>query len=722
MVVYIYIQTNKDWNYENKYKFGFTVNPKLRLNTDQHSHKTTYYSLYECCITDNYFIGYKEIDNIIANIGRNHEIINGLEKKFKITLDFLKEIDKYLVNNDGGNEFIYKDGLELLDKLLLIEYPKLGIDVKKLDVIDLNIFNSYIVEQRETDITTELKLKLCIDDEDDDDECDFNIPSSETEEKYELRDYQQKIVDTGFEILNETSCFYLELATGAGKSVIAYSIINLINPSNIIILTPRINICQQNIGNKYLSLLTNKNYKVYNKNNLKQINNSDNNLICCCIQSFKKVYETIKAKDLQEIFIWFDEAHWGINNWIGTSVEMKTFFLHDKMNIKYKLFTSASVDKDEVNEYKKIYGDLYSPIKVKNLIKDHWLCDINAYIYKDDYEIDGNITNPSFITFILGLFKKLDKKLAMSFNKDCHTALVRFKTHLKLFKEDKTDIKPYLLLNNDYIKKLEIDKSFIDINLFNEDKNGIGYVVAQYSMGYDNKNIDMLIFRDPKLSYKDIIQCIGRGTRPDQNNDKGKNLDKINTVVLPVYINSEDDNANNYENIKEILQYLLIDLDLQPQQIFKEGFSKIGKLKTLRLEDCEKDFDFIESCMYDINKNYYKWTIKKLNRHLTENDVHNYNEYQLYKNNNRVLNLPEELFKDLPNFNFHNTYKLNKCPYYSREDCIKAIESYKLDLLYSEDIDNDEDKLLFLNDKDKKIPNECLWYYYGGKQQDFIVF
>jgi hypothetical protein len=147
MVVYIYIQTNKDWDYENKYKFGFTVNPKLRLNTDQHSHKTTYYSLYECCITDNYFIGYKEIDNIIANIGRNHEIINGLEKKFKITLDFLKEIDKYLVNNDGGNEFIYKDGLELLDKLLLIEYPKLGIDVKKLDVIDLNIFNSYIVEQ-----------------------------------------------------------------------------------------------------------------------------------------------------------------------------------------------------------------------------------------------------------------------------------------------------------------------------------------------------------------------------------------------------------------------------------------------------------------------------------------------------------------------------------------------------------------------------------------------
>jgi hypothetical protein len=24
--------------------------------------------------------------------------------------------------------------------------------------------------------------------------------------------------------------------------------------------------------------------------------------------------------------------------------------------------------------------------------------------------------------------------------------------------------------------------------------------------------------------------------------------------------------------------------------------------------------------------------------------------------------------------------------------------------------------------KDKKIPNECLWFYYGGNKKDFIIF
>ena len=40
--MFFYIQTNNDWNYENKFKYGITKNPKERLNTDQHSYKTLY--------------------------------------------------------------------------------------------------------------------------------------------------------------------------------------------------------------------------------------------------------------------------------------------------------------------------------------------------------------------------------------------------------------------------------------------------------------------------------------------------------------------------------------------------------------------------------------------------------------------------------------------------------------------------------------------------------
>ena len=35
-------------------------------------------------------------------------------------------------------------------------------------------------------------------------------------------------------------------------------------------------------------------------------------------------------------------------------------------------------------------------------------------------------------------------------------------------------------------------------------------------------------------------------------------------------------------------------------------------------------------------------------------------------------------------------------------------------------IDDDDDKIIFLNNKDNKIPNECLWYFYGGILKDYF--
>ena len=38
----IYIQENKDWNYDNKFKYGFTSNPANRIISEQHSYKSSY--------------------------------------------------------------------------------------------------------------------------------------------------------------------------------------------------------------------------------------------------------------------------------------------------------------------------------------------------------------------------------------------------------------------------------------------------------------------------------------------------------------------------------------------------------------------------------------------------------------------------------------------------------------------------------------------------------
>jgi superfamily II DNA or RNA helicase len=692
--MFLYIQSNNDWNHENKFKYGITQDPYDRLNTDQHSYKTLYHSIYEYTITDKYKLKFRQVDKIISNIGRNNDYIEKLKNHYKHEFIYLHQINKHLVNNNGGTEFIYKDGLEILEQILLIEFNILGIEIKKINIDELQKINVSITSQTNNDFNS-----------------DFIINDNE----YKLRDYQIEIINKSVEQLIQNKKLYLELATGAGKTVIAYSMFNILNPKTIIILTPRINICEQNISEKYKKILTNKNYN----NNINKISSNKYNILCYCIQSFKKVHAIIKNNKLTDILIWFDEAHWGIDGW----AENSNFLLIDNEHIKYRLFTSASPDKHFIDRNRHVYGELYTPIKVSELMKEKWLCGIQVHIYEDIVE---DVNNISLINFIIQKFHELNKTLGMNFNKDCNTATERFMVHYKLYKENKTDIKPFLLLNDEYINKLSIsiDKDLLltDINIFNVSTNAIGYVVAKYSMGYDNKNIDLLIFSDPKLSSKDIIQSIGRGTRPDQKGTEGKNQSKINDIILPVAINVLDD-AYTYDKIKEVIKYLLIDLELDPY----DRFTFINKNKTNKStitacvkEDNDEKIVDIKSIVYNIYTNNFNWTIVQITRHLLNNDIHNYKDYLKYRNDNQYLNLPEELFRTFPKFDFYNTYKL--CPYYNKEECIKAIEKYQRELIYNKSLYNSSDKIKYLNKKDNKIPNECLWYFYGGNSKDYLIF
>lgn len=104
---YLYIQTNIDWNYENKFKYGYTENPKNRIKSEQHSHKSSYIALYECIKTDKYFYEYKEFDKIISSLRcksdndiKRYLLENGIID-LSISNKFI-EIKKYLINDGGG--------------------------------------------------------------------------------------------------------------------------------------------------------------------------------------------------------------------------------------------------------------------------------------------------------------------------------------------------------------------------------------------------------------------------------------------------------------------------------------------------------------------------------------------------------------------------------------------------------------------------------------------
>jgi len=737
---YLYIQENKDWNSENKFKYGYTENPKNRIISEQHSHKSVYIALYECFETDNYIYSFKEYDKIISRL-RNLDNYQIIQEKIEFNINDISkfiEIKQFLINDGGGTEFIKSNqGIELLDFIFIHVFKEIGINTRKLSKDEIDTINN---ENNSND-----------DKNDGNDNGNDNENDNENDKENKLRDYQINIIDKySIDALIKTHKFYLELATGAGKSTIIYYTLNNIILKNIhpyytiIIFTPRINISSQNIEYKYLKIFKKK-FNVYYNKKIKSFNKSSYNIISCCIQSYQYIYDDFIIKyDIDNIIIWFDEAHYTIENWVSNyNCHYKQFYLNDNKRIVYRLFTSASPNKNIVKSNINIFGELYSPISVRNLIKDKWLAPIQPHIMEFDevenegQDDDGKKKYYYYINTILNTFQILNKTIGLNFHNSCKNAEFAFHAHYDKFINSQTNIKPYLLISDEKINKKVSEKlndnykyllNFQDFH--KEPNNAIAYIVNMYNMGYDNYKIDFLSFGDPKLSNKDIIQSIGRGIRPDKLDDNGKNKLKINDIIIPIYNTSDNDDIYiKFSKIKEILQYLIYDigLDIKDIKIYNRKLEQ--KNKTIASSNPEElaEYKIISNIIkWDIEPSSEKWNLQKIINHLINNNIHDYNSYLEYISlkENEALNLPLELFKSYSNFDFNDTYKNNSSPYYSRDECIEAIKRYKIDFIEDDDIDKEDNNQIieFLHNKDPKIPNHIFWNYYGGSIKDYILF
>ena len=537
-----------------------------------------------------------------------------------------------------------------------------------------------------------------------------------------VREYQNTIIDNTIVKLHEIHKVYLELATGGGKSYINYKIISHINPDTIIIFSPRKKINKQNISKKYLSLLNN-NYLVYNCSNntnfyefkQKCIRENKQIIIVACPQSSnEKVYNIIKTHNLINIFIWYDEAHNTIENWVNKlDNKIIKFFLEDNTKIINRLYTSASPDKEHINKYLNIFGELYSPIKVKELIKLKWLCPIKCKILQYDIK-DFNL-----IKWILDGFTKDTKNFGFSFHSRDNNAFNLFYKHYDLFINSKTNIKPYLLINdsglseinNTKLKEIKLEYNFRDDKNFESNTKSMGYVVKQYDMGYDFKDLDYIVITDPKVSYKDIIQCIGRGFRPDIKGENGRNLNKELLLKLPVYINEED--TNDYKNIIEVLRYLILDLDIDIEKILINPI-KLTDSEELSNEEYKGD-KINNSILLDLLYSHNileKVNTKSLIKFCKTYKVNNEQDYYRFKEHNPSLNLKNNLY-EYPGFYWKNVIDTNNELYYNTKlECKKAkstlIKDFQKKLnekQYNAFLDNLEDKGWFeLNKYDSKIP------------------
>ncbi len=526
------------------------------------------------------------------------EIIRGkFTHVFQVKLSQLNLIDcllknkfkDYNVKYTGGTEFYSTNIINLIEPY----FTNMNINFKKLT--DEQIDN-LTRTQRVKKIFKKINTKLLID------------MLKNTDNNWSIREYQNNIINYSKNRLLEENKIYIELPTGGGKSFIVYNLLNFLQSNLIIIVSPRKIINSQNISDKYLQILTKK-YLIHNLSENDSLddflNLNDNKIIICCTQSLNKIYNSILLYNLKNIAVWFDEAHWGVEDWTNNlTCEANKFWLQNNCNINYRIFTSASPNKLLVLNNENIFGKLYSPITVQELINLKWLAPITTCMYSEN---KANVEN---INYVLNTFTEKNRKYGFSFHNTQDSAFNLFYKHYTEYINEKTIIKPFLLIEKTYKANriINLDYNYKNIKTYEESISSMGYVVAKYSMGYDFSNLDFLYLSDPKLSVQDIKQCIGRGIRSDQLGINGSNKEKKLIISIPIYLDVKDNLEQNYikySKIIEVLKYFLhnqeiIELETNLEEIKLLKNTNLKSNIIFKCDTCNKIFKSKQNLNYHL--------------------------------------------------------------------------------------------------------------------------
>ena len=619
-------------------------------------------------------------------------------------------------NGSGGTEFY---DVSILDKITDV-FNSIGIHYEECDINDINRkirMKKLLDTIKKRFLQKKMKRRIA--------ELRNGRSGIQKNEWFE-REYQRNIIELGLDKLNELGKFYLELATGGGKTYIVFNIFKKIKPDILFCLSPRLKINKQNIGRKYLSILG-EDYEAFNlssDDNLEEFmrKSCKKIIIGCTSKGCDKIINIIDTYSLENSSLWIDECHWGIEGWITNGLSENQEYLLKSRNMKYRVYTSASPNTELIEKNEEIFGELFKEINVKELIQLKYLCNIKPFIF----EINENSID--YCKTIIKDFREYKRSWGLSFHNKCLNAFHIFMKHYEVYKQGETQIKPFLLIRENIKEVLKTDedkRSFENIDLdydfssfkeYESNINSIAYVVKKCDMGYDFNKIDYISLTDKKMSYSDLIQCIGRGLRSDCLGENGKNKEKELYLMIPNYIDEE--NAENYDNIINVIQYLQFDIGLEWEFIEKIINDSGGSSRDGYSHEEYRGEKIIQSKIMDAMKlRKVEWNLKKLLVHCKNNNIHNLSDYINYRDKYPAHNLPE----DVPTgINWCDTYR--KHNYYNKNDCIEKIKNIMEENTELEFMEDHEELLEILTSNDSKIPNTCLWSFYGGNQSEFLIF
>jgi superfamily II DNA or RNA helicase len=712
---YIYIRTNEYWDLYDAFKLGKTLSIPDREQTYITSEikRGTYVMIIE--------IDLIILDNVEKQLQIYFNKLN-LHIKFNAGIEFYKkEIINFIIPYFDKNNIKYK----ILSK---DEIDGLIRKIRNYDNND-NTSDDESVEYIEKQIeNVELNNKI-----------------------YNPRDYQEIIINKSYEYFQINEKGLLIIPCGVGKTLISLWITQELNSNTILIGVPNklllkqwkevICVLFQNIPYLIVS------GGVYIENIIQFLENNQKK--CIVITTYSSAHKVYTAtQDTRFVFGMKinDECHHLTSNNMRLAHTTKKYIQMLNIPSVKQLSLTATLKQLESmcddgsvvsNDNVGYFGEIIDRKCLLWAINENIIC---------DYVIQTIITNEEQLEQQLSRFhiiEENDKRLFLSafaslksiFDGHSHHLLIysnnkdnslKLTQYIKMLLDDNYFDIPDLYYSNYHSEmKSKVQKEII--NNFEKVKFGIITCVYCLGEGYDNHNIDAVVFAENMSSNIRIVQSALRASRKNKYQPN-----KITKIILPI-LNKDDWLENNINHdlkkVREVIYQMGLEDETITQKIkvFRIDIEK-QKPKTRKKEEREMVDEFGE---YDdeltqklrlktIKRTALATTYEKARKIIADKNIKSKESYyELCERDNRLSKEPEIVFKG--QFTNWIEYLSIERVYYDLETCKNKVVEYLL--LYPEIKNIDLSSVTYeLCKKDVLFPPYGLWVeYYNIKDLRDII-
>lgn len=526
---YLYVRSNPDWDSLGKYKFGYVgsqefglVN-RLKSSITEHSEYCDYVVIYGIEKENNYQ-GYREFDKIFSILCRSDQ------KKHPL----LEEFKKYLIGPRNRSEFMRKDGIELMERIVIEVFPLYGLRcVKKFSKIELERIQKIAFE--------------------DDLIC--------------LREYQEDTLTKMLNYYKKYDIGKLLWSCGLGKTLMSLFFVKEMGYKKICIGVPSVFLQKQFRDEIFFDsdcILV---------NGETEIKQSDMNRRIFYITTYASSKYLVKDDLIFDLKIG-DEAHHLVNGYpsFHRIKSHKTLFMTATEKI-----ISEDIDDSFSMDNPLIFGEVIDSKNIKWSIENNRITDYNILILRNDKDevdqildsledVDRNLFISCYLTvkaLFSGQFPML-RHLLIYTNKRSNADKVV--TYLDMLIKDKEDV----YINSFHSGSKE--KLETEIEKFKNSKFGIISCVYILGEGFNLPKLTGVVVAEKMESEIRIVQSCLRANRKDPDNP-----DKEAYIIIP---SSEDSEEDNFQKVKQVVgNFINSDEDVM-MKIRCLGVSRFEKKKS----------------------------------------------------------------------------------------------------------------------------------------------